>query len=384
MKKIALYALVPLTSSLMFCASAHAQQSGVSLYGVLMEGVIYANNSKGGSSVGMANGPSRWGMKGTEDVGGGTRAIFTLEGGFNPNTGTMAQGGREFGRQAFVGLQSDQWGTLTTGRQYDLTQDWLAQYSSPVRWNGYTAHVGDNDNFNYQFRMNNAVKYVSPRMSGVQVGAMYSFGEQAGSFNNQAGLSFGANYTGGPVSVSAAYMRLNRPSLAASEGIWNTALFPSISAQSPTVAYGVSPSSMEIWGAGGSYAFNDSTSAGLIWSHSRYENLGVAQLGLGNASVHYDNIEANVSHFLTAADQINFAYTYTRGKVSPTGFAPQYHQFSLINNYFLSKRTALFIVGIFQLAAGDAKHANIEYAGLGGASTTTRQVAITAGIFHRF
>lgn len=383
MKKY-LYSLVPLMLPLVLCSPAQAQQSSVTLYGVLMGGVIYANNSLGGKSVGPANGPSRWGFKGAEDLGGGTRAIFTLEGGFNPNTGTSAQGGREFGRQAFVGLQNERWGTLTTGRQYDLTQDWLAQYSAPVRWNGYTAHVGDNDNFNYQFRANNTLKYVSPRLAGVQFGAMYSFGGQAGSFNNQSGVSFGANYVGGPVSVSAAYMRLNRPSTAASEGIWNTALFPSISAQSPTLSYSVSPASMEIWGAGGSYAFSDSTNAALIWSHSRYENLGVTQLGLGSARADFDNIEANVSHFLTLANQINFAYTYTRGKISVTGFTPQYHQFSLIDNYFLSKRTALFVVGIFQLAAGDAKHANIEYASSGGASTTTRQVAVTAGIFHRF
>ncbi|TGS57695.1 hypothetical protein, partial [Mesorhizobium sp. M1C.F.Ca.ET.176.01.1.1] len=78
-------------------------------------------------------------------------------------------------------------------------------------------------------------------------------------------------------------------------------------------------------------------------------------------------------------------YTYTTGSVQPTDFKPQYHKISLINNYFLSKRTALYLDGILQLAAGDAQHANIEYAsGSGGASSTKRQVAITAGIYHRF
>ncbi|WP_250517773.1 porin [Caballeronia sp. INDeC2] len=366
--------------------AAHAQtssSSSVTLYGVLMEGLIYTNNSLKGPSVATANGPSRWGFKGVEDLGGGLRAIFTLEGGFNPNTGTMSQGGREFGRQAFVGLQSDTFGTLTFGRQYDFTQDWLAQYSAPLRWNGYAATVGDNNNFNFQFRTNNAVKFVSPNYRGLQGGAMYSFGGVAGSFGNQSAVSFGLNYASGPLSLSAAYMRMNHPSVAASEGIWNTALFPSISAQSPTFSYALAPSSMEIYGGGGSYVLGQTTLS-LVVTHSRYDDLGVAQLGLTHGRAGYTNIEANVSHYFTPAFQAAFDYVYTLGKVQPTDFSPKYHQFVLVNNYFLSKRTALYVDAIFQLAAGDAQHANIEYASSGGASTSKRQIAVTAGIFHRF
>ncbi|QBQ99823.1 porin [Paraburkholderia pallida] len=384
MKRICTTALL-----LSVACAAHAQSSttgsSVTLYGVIMEGLIYSNNSLKGASLGTANGPSRWGFRGVEDLGGGTRSVFVLEGGFNPNTGASAQGNREFGRQAFVGLQDDGFGALTFGRQYDLTQDWLAQYSSPLMWNGYTATVGDNNNFNYQFRTNNAVKYVSPSYRGLQVGAMYSFGGVAGSFGNQSALGFGVNYAQGSVKLSAAYMRMNHPAAAASEGLWNTSQFASISPASPTLSYAISPSSMEIYGAGGQYAFTQSTFAGLVVTHSRYDNLGVAQLGLSNGRASYTNIEANVSHFFTPAYQVNFDYVYTLGDVQPTDFRPQYHQFSLINNYFLSKRTALYLVGIFQLAAGDAQHANIEYAsGGGGASSSNRQVAVTAGIYHRF
>lgn len=372
---------------LSLAASAQAQTaptaSGVTLYGVLMGGVIYTNNSISGKSYSSANGPSRWGVRGVENLGDGMRSIFVLEGGFDPNTGSSAQGGREFGRQALIGLQSDRLGTLSFGRQYDLTQEWLAQYSTPYLWNGYTAHVGDNDNFNYQFRTSNTVKYVSPIVGGLQLGAMYSFGGVPGSFGNQSAMSFGANYANGPLTLSAAYMHMDHPAHAASEGIWNTALFPSVTATSPLTAYEVTPSSMQIYGAGGSYKF-DKTTLGLVVSHSRYNDLGIAALGLSQARVGYTNIEGNISHFFTPSYQANFAYTFTLGKVEPTGFLPKYHQFNLVNNYFLSKRTALFLVGIFQLAAGEAQHANIEYASSGGASTTKRQVAITAGIFHRF
>jgi predicted porin len=376
-----------LLASAIAATAAHAQSpspsSSVTLYGVLMEGLIYTNNSLKGPSVSTANGPSRWGFRGVEDLGGGLRTLFTLEGGFNPNTGSAAQGSREFGRQAFVGLQSNTLGTLTFGRQYDLTQDWLAQYSAALKWNGYAATVGDNNNFNFQFRTNNAVKYVSPNYRGLQGGVMYSFGGVAGSFGNQSAMGFGLNYANGPMTLSAAYMRMNHPALAASEGIWSTALFPSITAQSPTVAYALSPSSMEIYGGGGSYVFG-TTTLGLVVTHSRYDDIGVSQLNLARARVGFTNVEANLSHYFTPSYQAAFDYTYTTGKVQPTDFSPKYHQFTLVNNYFLSKRTALYVDGIFQLAAGDAQHANIEYASGGGASTSKKQLAVTAGIFHRF
>lgn len=386
MKKICTAALLLSAATLSHAQSASGPTgSSVTLYGVLMEGLIYSNNSLAGASIGTANGPSRWGIKGVEELGGGLRTVFVLEGGFDPNTGSSQQGSREFGRQAFVGLSSDRWGKLTFGRQYDLTQDWLAQYSSPLMWNGYTATVGDNNNFNYQFRTNNAVKYVSPSYRGLQFGAMYSFGGVAGSFGNQSAMSFGLNYAHGPLTLSAAYMHMNHPAAAASEGLWNTAYFASISPQSPTFSYAIAPSSMEIYGAGGSYALDDKTTFSAVVTHSRYNDLGVAELGLANGRASYTNIEANVSHYLTSAYMVGFDYVYTTGSVQPTDFKPQYHQFSLINNYFLSKRTALYFDGIFQLAAGDAQHANIEYAsGTAGASTSRRQVAITAGIFHRF
>ena len=68
-------------------------------------GIDYTNNVGGHSAWQMASGfaqGSRWGLKGTEDPGGGYSALFQLENGFNVNNGTLAQGGRMFGRQAYV------------------------------------------------------------------------------------------------------------------------------------------------------------------------------------------------------------------------------------------------------------------------------------------
>lgn len=74
---------------------AHAQSS-VTLYGVADDGLSYANNQGGKSSLQAVSGmPSvnRWGLKGVEDLGGGLKTIFTLENGFDLNTGGLAQGG---------------------------------------------------------------------------------------------------------------------------------------------------------------------------------------------------------------------------------------------------------------------------------------------------
>ncbi|HXZ10063.1 MAG TPA: porin, partial [Paraburkholderia sp.] len=123
-----------LTTALLatFAGAAHAQSS-VTLYGIIDAGVSYVNHSKnatGGSSNlfkyddGVAQG-SRWGLRGTEDLGGGLKAIFLLESGFNSGNGTMGQSSTLFGRQAFVGLTKDGIGSFTMGRQYTFNTDIL-------------------------------------------------------------------------------------------------------------------------------------------------------------------------------------------------------------------------------------------------------------------
>jgi predicted porin len=128
MKKSLIYLGIP-----MYVASVAHAQSNVTLYGIIDTGVNYTNNVqtaktatglKGGSQVAMIEGGSaglqgsRWGLRGTEDLGGGLKSLFVLESGFYSNNGALTQGGAMFGRQAYVGL-SNSIGTLTLGRQYD-------------------------------------------------------------------------------------------------------------------------------------------------------------------------------------------------------------------------------------------------------------------------
>ena len=162
-------------ASMALCCQTAFAQSSVTLYGLISSGIVYANNQKGADKQGhatwqFASGPMqtpRWGMKGVEDLGGGLQAIFTLEGGYSVGTGALSQGGREFGRQAFVGLSSDTLGTVTLGRQYDEAVT-LCTFSSACQFAAYGAHIGDSDNVFDTFRINNAVQYKSIDYKGLQ------------------------------------------------------------------------------------------------------------------------------------------------------------------------------------------------------------------------
>lgn len=114
---IALVAAAPLT--------AQAQSADtVTLYGNIDTAIEYLSNvNNGGGTVvfptNTSSFPSLWGLRGQEKINDNLTAIFTLESGFAPSTGSSNQGGRLFGRQAFVGLKGD-WGQIALGRQYTM------------------------------------------------------------------------------------------------------------------------------------------------------------------------------------------------------------------------------------------------------------------------
>ncbi len=160
-----------LMGGVLLAANAHAQSS-VTLYGVIDEGIDYVNNSGGHSLWRMRDGTydgvygSRWGLKGSEDLGGGLSAIFKLEAGFSTENGQSRQGGRLFGRQAYVGLSDTRFGTVTLGRQYDSVVDYLQPVTAPGQLAGPLVHAGDIDNTDNSFRVDNSVKYASPKKAG--------------------------------------------------------------------------------------------------------------------------------------------------------------------------------------------------------------------------
>jgi predicted porin len=161
-----------------WCTSAQAQS--VVLYGIVDTGVEYIHNANSaGQSVARMQGltgelPSRWGLKGAEPLGDGYNAIFTLESGFNSGTGTLGQGGRLFGRQAFVGIDGPL-GALTFGRQYTMLA-WGSLYGDFIGPGIYGV-----DSLDAGFavpRSDNTVAY-RKSFDGLTVGASYSFGRDA-------------------------------------------------------------------------------------------------------------------------------------------------------------------------------------------------------------
>ena len=170
--------------------TAHAQSS-VTLYGIIDAGVTYVTNAATPTGHdhlfkygdGVAQG-SRWGLRGTEDLGGGLKALFVLESGFSSGDGTLQQGGAEFGRQAFVGLAKNDVGSVTLGRQYSFSTDFLgANYTmgSQTPAGNYAYHINDLDQLTAS-RINNSIKFSSANFAGVTFGGMYGFSNQAGAF----------------------------------------------------------------------------------------------------------------------------------------------------------------------------------------------------------
>lgn len=161
------------------CATAFAAtaQTTVTLYGVVDTGVERLTNAgpTGGGLTRMptltASVPSRWGLRGREDLGGGLQAEFVLESGFAVDSGIQGQGGRAFGRQAYVGLLGS-WGQLSFGRQYTMLGSSLAD--ADVLGPNIYGHASF-DAYLPNSRADNSIVYRG-RFGGFSLGAHYSFG----------------------------------------------------------------------------------------------------------------------------------------------------------------------------------------------------------------
>ncbi|HEX7387333.1 MAG TPA: porin [Castellaniella sp.] len=218
-----------------FATAGVAQaETSVTLYGILDTGYGYQNfkydhtNSAGvatndtarfsGMRDGFVNG-NRWGLKGSEDMGNGLRAIFQLEQGFSIASGKVANGPDNgvFNRQAFVGLASDQWGSLTMGKQYGAGVD----TSAADEMNG----LGDYDHVfggvGLGNRVVNSFKYTTPTFSGFKAVVLYGTGGNGSGVLSERlngvsqvdrgdQVSLGANYTNGPLAAAASYDRQSK------------------------------------------------------------------------------------------------------------------------------------------------------------------------------
>jgi GBP family porin len=216
-------------------AGAASAQSSVTLYGVLDGGLRYnkvsIDNGSGASNFGLAYGQqagNRFGLRGVEDLGGGNRATFQLESGFEFGNGTLQQGGRIFGRQAWLGVENNSWGYVRIGRQTNFATEYVGIPVDPFGTGFGQLNMGTAFGVVNTDRISNAIKYQTPNMSGFQAGVGYSFatgntgvytaaaggGASTGSAynfatqNNMRQLTLGAKYANGPIYVAASYDKI--------------------------------------------------------------------------------------------------------------------------------------------------------------------------------
>ena len=378
--------VIALAVSAAFAAPVFAQNT-VTLYGLIDEGFDYTN-SVGGKSLselqsGYAQG-SRWGLKGTEDLGGGLKAIFQLENGFNVNNGKLGQGGLMFGRQAYVGLSNDTYGTVTVGRQYDSLVDYLAQTTANGNWAGYLfSHPYDNDNTDNSFRVNNTVKYASTSFAGFQAGGTYSFSNDTNFANNRQ-YSIGGQYANGGLLVAAAYLQANNPSSSAIGAINNGGDENFLAKR------------LRVFGGGVNYTFGSAT-AGFVYTNTdltsplstTYISGSILPASGTLNALKFQNFEVNGKYQFTPAFFVGAQYVYTMESydASSGSAKPKIHSVSLMADYNISKRTDFYVQGAYQKVAGDKTGSALDQAyvpGAADASSTQNQVVFRVAIRHKF
>ncbi|MGI4857665.1 MAG: porin [Janthinobacterium lividum] len=381
-------------------------QSSVTLYGIVDNGIGYSTSqtslgsaSNGHAAVKMISGVwagSRFGLKGSEDLGGGTKTVFQLESGFNSATGAQQYTNAMFGRQAWVGIANKTYGTLTAGRQYTSYYQLLSPYS-PTTWltGFYGAHPGDVDGLDTIYRANNTVEYTSPALYGVTVSGSYSLGGVAGSVDRGSTWSTAIRYASGPLGIAVGLSRINNSTVGGGTfGTDSTTSNNGAEAGVSAVTNGYQTArAQQRFAVAAGYTFNSAWDVSATYSNVQY----IAGASSKFRETEIFNTGGVVLHWrpLTAW---NFAtgYSYTRATTA-NGIvnSAQYQQVSLSQYYALSVRTGLYALQALQRASGKtlgtAGSGNIINAtatiGDGFQSTpssTRSQIAAGVGIVHRF
>ncbi len=378
-----------------FAGVAQAQTS-VTIYGIIDTGLNYTSNVDGLTRLQMASGDvqgSRLGFKGTEDLGNGLSAVFQLENGFNASTGTLGQGGRLFGRQAFVGLSSTTAGTVTLGRQYDSIVDYIGPLTSNGNWSGYLfSHPLDNDNTDNSFRINSSLKYTSVNYSGFTFGGLYGFGGVAGSTNTNNTYSLGASYVNGPLAIAAGFMQLNNPGAASNQA-----------SGSVGNDYNFVASKQKTAGVGINYTFPTATTLGFVYTGTNLTNPTATSYfdgtntnllpggGATLSTLKFTNYELNLKQQITPMFFVGAMYVYTHANydTSVGQSKLKWNSFGLMADYNLSKRTDIYSQLLFQKVSGDTGSVgsylgDAYITGSGGVSDSQQQSLLRIALRHKF
>ena len=301
---------------------------------------------------------SRWGLRGTEDLGGGMKAIFQLENGFLTDTGGFAnisnQGGALFGRQAWVGL-SGGFGTVGLGRQYPAYDDLRGATNMIYDTNfATTSTVWGTGLQDYQNRSSNAIKYISPVFAGFSGAVSYGFGENKTATTDAENVAaLHVKYANGPLLVGFAHQREKQ---VAGGNLFGTGANVGVPA-GPALFTSTRKYNL----VGASYDF------GVAKLTAQY-NQAKGQTGLTTSAKDKEfNVGVSVP-FGPAA----IAAGYSRAKSDAAGNNNKGTGVSLLGTYALSKRTNLYT----GLAATKTESQN--------SSTETKLMTFGLGVKHLF
>jgi predicted porin len=333
-------------------------ESSVVIYGITDAGFVRSSDIGGASRLGLDSGylqSSRIGFRGTEELGGGLRTLFTLESGISLDTGANASATTFFNRQAFVGLASNELGTFTMGRQYTTVYDNLILSSGAPAF-GISggavdgigtagATVGRFDNTLGGTRINNSAKYMSPTYAGWRVNGMLGLGDVAGSSSAGRTVAIGAAYNQGPISAGTAYMTRN---------CMDATGCRATEAQN------------KLFAIGGSYDFGPAKLSAVFSNEKNGKWVKDS-----DANVYHVMVQVPVDAWLLAVGYQRLDDKSARNE--------DVRQFNLMAIYSLSRRTSLYA------AYSDQKVANGGKASMAlGISSDSRQNVAAVGLRHRF
>jgi len=345
------------------CAATVHAQSSVTLYGVMDAGVSYVSNQAGHANwlldTGMLS-PNLFGLRGSESLGSGIKAVFTIEGQYALDNGASIGG--LFGRQSFVGLSSP-WGTLTLGRHYDFSFDMLAvlRYGPSFPYvslhnlrHGPFGGLGipnmpggamDFDRVGGAERIPNSIKFSSANYGGLTFGALYGLGEQPGSISRDRAYSAGVGYERGPFALSTAITEVRYAAINnGNDGI-------------------------RTWGLGGRYALGTSN-INALYTNTRNTFTG------GGVQVLQTGITVPVAPATTVL--ADYQYQWANAALDHN----HAHQVGLTLDYAFSRRTDTYLGAVYQRASGTSAAAWIP--GLMVGSDNKSQVLVRAGVRHVF
>lgn len=335
--------------------TAHAE-SNVQVYGLIDAGVENVSHASaaGGMTRVVSGGmnTSRWGFRGTEDLGGGLKAVFQLEGGILLDTG--AQDGALFRRQANVGLEGN-WGKVVLGRSFTTVYDTVIAYdpmgfAPSYSWATSGPATGPSK-YGFTTGFDNLIKY-SGATGDVKYGMTYALGEQASGAADSRKVAANVAYNKSGLGVMATWERINGN------------LVPATGNRDENTVYHL----------GASYETGPVKFFGVMRDYKLVS--GKAATADVKATTYWGGVaykpQPNVT--LTGAIyHINVKNTAAGKDADPTMYVARYR-------YALSKRTDLYV------AAAYAKAKNGQLTGLSrdDAGFDTNQRGVITGIQHRF